>query len=100
MPIELSTVADDHVVLHDAATVLRFDALTPDTDYVLAGVEVHTLPRPPGELLTTFATVNDVHFGETTCGLLGTPEELGPVFVRGFGEPVSLLRASWKPPDG
>ena len=27
-------------------------------------------------------------------------EELGPVFVRGFGEPVLLIRASWEPSDG
>ena len=26
---------------------------------------VRTLPRPGGELLCRFATVNDVHFGET-----------------------------------
>ena len=36
---------------------------------------------PPGALLATIATVNDVHFGEIECGLLGTPEELGPVFT-------------------
>ena len=38
-----------------------------------------TLARPPGALLATFATVNDVHFGEVECGRLGTPEELGPI---------------------
>ena len=54
MPIELSTVADDHAVLHESAKVHRFDELKPDSDYVLAGVNVHTLPRPPGEHLTTF----------------------------------------------
>ncbi len=39
-----------------------------------------TLDPPPGQLLATIATVNDVHFGETECGKLGTPEEVGPVF--------------------
>ncbi len=39
-----------------------------------------TLVAPAGRKLATFATVNDVHFGETVCGQLGTPEELGPVF--------------------
>src|SRR5262249_13556725 len=33
-----------------------------------------------GRKVTTFATVNDVHFGETACGLLGLPEEIGPIF--------------------
>ena len=41
---------------------------------------VTTLDAPPGRLLTTVATVNDVHFGETECGVMGTPEELGPIF--------------------
>ena len=40
------------------------------------------LRSPAGRLLATIATVNDVHFGEIECGLLGTPEELGPVFTR------------------
>ena len=42
---------------------------------------------PPGRLLATIATVNDVHFGEVECGKLGTPEELGPVFTAEPGEP-------------
>ena len=37
---------------------------------MLDGVDVRTLPRP-GELLAVFATVNDVHFGEVECGVLG-----------------------------
>ena len=47
--------------------------------------EVTTLAQPAGALLSTIATVNDVHFGETECGLLGTPEELGPVFTAEAG---------------
>jgi Icc protein len=68
----------------------RVVGLEPDTRYAVAvagaavspllPAEVTTLARPSGRLLTTIATVNDVHFGETECGLLGTPEELGPVF--------------------
>jgi Icc protein len=53
-------------------------ALLPDT--------VTTLDLPPGRLLATIATVNDVHFGETECGKLGTSEEVGPVFSVGPGE--------------
>ena len=44
----------------------------------LLPAEVTTLALPPGRRLATVATVNDVHFGEVECGLLGTPEELGP----------------------
>lgn len=33
---------------------------------------------PPGELLATVATVNDLHFGETVCGLLDGVD-LGPL---------------------
>jgi 3',5'-cyclic AMP phosphodiesterase CpdA len=47
---------------------------------------VTTLDAPPGELLATFATVNDVHFGETHCGMMGTPDEVGPVFSVEPGE--------------
>ena len=36
----------------------------------IEGFAFRTLPRPPGELLATFATVNDVHFGEDECGLI------------------------------
>jgi 3',5'-cyclic AMP phosphodiesterase CpdA len=48
-------------------------------------VEAVTLPRPPGKLLSVVATVNDVHFGETECGLI---EELdvGPVLSVEPGE--------------
>lgn len=70
MTIEVSTVADDLVVLHDGANPHRFDGLEPDTTYELLGTEVRTLPRPPGELLSVVVTVNDVHFGEFECGVL------------------------------
>ena len=42
---------------------------------------VRTLPRPRGELLCRFATVNDVHFGETSAASL-EGLEAGPVFSR------------------
>lgn len=68
--MELTTVADDVVVLHDGARAHRFDGLEPDTDFEFLGVTGRTLPRPPGELLSRFGTVNDVHFGETEAGWL------------------------------
>jgi predicted phosphodiesterase len=68
---ELSTVADDEVVVHVGSEVHRWTGLAPDTETDVAvgvlGRAVRTLPRR-GELLARVATVNDVHFGETVCG--------------------------------
>jgi 3',5'-cyclic-AMP phosphodiesterase len=66
--MEVTTVGDDHVVLFDGPTMHRHDGLESDTEYLLDGVTVRTLARPHGALLSTFATVNDVHFGERDCG--------------------------------
>ena len=80
MAPELTTVADDEIVVFDEEDVRHYVDLEPDTDYELDGVATRTLPRPPGELLCTFATVNDVHFGEEMCGVVGgvalNPEEV------------------------
>ena len=56
--------------------------LAPDTEHALAvdglpadelvPTTVRTLVPPPGALLATIATVNDVHFGETVCGMIHT----------------------------
>ena len=83
LTVELTTVADDAAVLHDGTRVVRRGGLAPDTAYEIDGVAFRTLPRPPGERLATVATVNDVHFGETVCGVmagidLGPPMETGP----------------------
>ena len=83
--IEVTTVADDEVVLFDGPDASHFDNLTPDTEHDCDGVTVRTLPRPGGELLSRFATVNDVHFGETECGVM-EGFELGPVFQSEPGE--------------
>jgi len=50
---------------------------------------VRTLPAPAGRLLAHFATVNDVHFGETECGVIEgvMEEEFGPVLRALPGEP-------------
>lgn len=84
--IELTTVADDEAVLHDGVRVVRAADLAPDTEYTVEGVELRTLPRPPGERLATVATVNDVHFGETVCGVMHGVE-LGPTLTAEPGEP-------------
>jgi predicted phosphodiesterase len=83
--IEVTTVADDEVVLFDGPVFTRYDGLAPDTEHELDGIAVRTLPRPGGELLCRFATVNDVHFGETECGVM-EGFELGQVFAAEEGD--------------
>jgi 3',5'-cyclic-AMP phosphodiesterase len=89
--MDLTTVADDEVVLHDGVRVHRHNGLSPDTEYRFDGHDLRTLPRPGGELLTTFCTVNDVHFGEIECGILDGLEG-GPVYRSAPGdEPYPAL---------
>jgi predicted phosphodiesterase len=81
---ELTTVADDEAVIHDGPEARTYRDLEPDTEYELEGFALRTLPRL-GERLATVATVNDVHYGETVCGLMdGIPD--GPVFSVGEDE--------------
>jgi 3',5'-cyclic AMP phosphodiesterase CpdA len=84
--VDVTTVAEDFVVLHEGHRVRRHDGLRPDTSYELDGVPVRTLPRPGGELLCVFATVNDVHFGEAEAGRIDD-SPLGPIQRVGPGEP-------------
>jgi len=44
------------------------------------------MTRPSGRLVATFATANDVHFGEVECGRIGIAEEVGPIFSVDPGE--------------
>jgi Icc protein len=94
--VDLTTVADDEVVLHDGTIVHRHIGLTPGTEHVLDGVTARTLPRPPGERLATVCTVNDVHFGEIECGVLnGVDDE--PIYRSAPGDdpyPVVMNRAA------
>jgi predicted phosphodiesterase len=95
---EITTVADDEIVVHvppapavddghaGVVRVVRRTGLEPDRDHTVEGLTVRTLPRPPGERLATVATVNDVHFGEVECGVI-EGLELGPVMRVGPGEP-------------
>ncbi len=83
-------VGDSSVVTSGPYHSARVAGLEPATTYPLSvgdapaspllPAEVTTLGQPAGPQLATIATVNDVHFGETECGLLGLPEEIGPVF--------------------
>jgi len=94
--MEVTTVADDAAVLHDGTRVVRHHDLDPDTAYSLDGVEFRTLPRPAGRHLATVASVNDVHFGETVCGVLAGVD-LGPPMTAEPGEepyPETMNRAA------
>jgi 3',5'-cyclic AMP phosphodiesterase CpdA len=83
--LEVTSVADDEVVLFEGPVAHRHGGLEPDTAYELGGEQVRTLVRPPGELLCRFATVNDVHFGETECGYI-EGIDLGPVLMAHEGD--------------
>ena len=75
---ELTTVGSRTAVVHEGTEVRRYEGLEPDADHELEGFAFRTLPEP-GELLATFATVNDVHLGEEVCGLIDG-SDVGPVF--------------------
>ncbi len=91
-----TSIGEKSVVTNGPIHYARVTGLEPATTYSVRvdGTEpsallpgsVTTLTPPGGKRLATVATVNDVHFGETECGLLGTPEELGPVFTAAPGE--------------
>lgn len=85
MAWQLTTVADDEIVAYDGTKVGRWTGLDPDTEYELEGLTATTLPRPPGERVATIATVNDVHFGESECGILDGWGD--PILTAGPGEP-------------
>src|SRR5438105_1505712 len=68
--IEVTTVTDDEAVLFEGSRSTVLSGLKPDTAYEHDGVAFRTLPKPAGERLATIATVNDLHFGETECGVI------------------------------
>jgi Icc protein len=76
--VDITTVADDLIVLHDGPAVARLEHLEPETTHSVWGHQVTTRPRPSGELLCRFVTVNDVHFGEIECGRIDDHPE-GPI---------------------
>ena len=94
---ELTTVADDYAVAFRGAEFKRYDGLSPDTEYAYDGLEFRTLVRPGGDRLSTIATVNDVHFGETECGVVGGNPNVGPILRVEPGEdpyPDTMNRAA------
>jgi 3',5'-cyclic AMP phosphodiesterase CpdA len=75
---EVTTVSDTHAVIHRHDVVTRIDGLEPGTEHSHDDVIFRTLPTPGGRFLCSFATVNDVHFGETECGRIDDSPQ-GPI---------------------
>ncbi len=75
---ELTSVSPNEAVVHVGPDARVHRDLTADTAYELDGFSFRTLPER-GPLLTTFATVNDVHFGEEVCGVV-SGSNVGPTF--------------------
>lgn len=89
-------MADDEAVVHDGFDVRRYPDLEPDHIYEIEQFAFRTLTRPAGEHLCTFATVNDVHFGEVECGII-EGLDIGPTFAVAEGEepyPEMMNRAA------
>ncbi|MFO7591253.1 MAG: metallophosphoesterase [Acidimicrobiia bacterium] len=105
--VTFSTDADEPVVtrIGDAehttcgpVHVVRATGLEPATEYGIAveGAEpgtwlppsTRTLELPPGRHVATVATANDVHFGETRCGITGFAEvdAAGPILMAEPGD--------------
>lgn len=82
--MELTTVSTNHAVFHKGEEVHRIHDLAPGQKHELHGVRFTTLPAL-GRRLSTFTTVNDVHFGETVCGVI-SGSDMGPVFSVEEGE--------------
>jgi Icc protein len=91
MSPELATIADDEAVVFEGEVAHRYQGLQPGTEQGAGPYTVRTLRRPPGARLATVATVNDVHIGETACGVIAGLD-LGPVLGAEPGQqPYPLL---------
>ncbi len=77
-PPELTTVGPDFAVIHEGTEARRYEGLEPGTDQDIEGFAFTTL-ADLGPHLATFATVNDVHFGEDICGVIDG-SDIGPQF--------------------
>jgi 3',5'-cyclic-AMP phosphodiesterase len=83
---ELTTVSTVSATFHSGTAVNVVDGLEPATRYEHHGIAYSTLPRPSGALRCRFATVNDVHFGETEAGRVGS-SDIGPIQTVAPGAP-------------
>lgn len=89
--MELTTVGPTFARFHRVGETELLDDLVPGSNYDYFGHEFTTL-RQRGELLCSFATVNDVHFGETQCGVI-EGSDAGPVLssLPGMGPYPTLM---------
>jgi 3',5'-cyclic-AMP phosphodiesterase len=85
MSIDLTTVSTHYAVLHHGEEKMVLDELQPDTDYQWQGFQFRTLPNL-GRELSRFTTVNDVHFGETNCGVTHVSGS-GPIYQSELDDP-------------
>ena len=86
--LELTTVTDDEaVVFHDGVRVIRHDGPRARHRLRVRGCRSEPCARPGGERLATFATVNDVHFGETSSAASSRASTSGPILRAEPGEP-------------
>jgi hypothetical protein len=83
---ELTTVSTVSATFHTGTDVAVVDGLEPATTYEHHGIAYSTLPQPAGARRCRFATVNDVHFGETEAGRVGV-SDLGPIQTVAPGSP-------------
>ncbi len=75
---DVMSVGPTWALLYRGSERLLEQDLTPNTEYDIHGATFRTLAKPAGTLISRFATVNDVHFGETEAGKMeGT--DIGPV---------------------
>lgn len=98
--LEVTTVEDDAVTFHPVnrsrapRKSVRVEGLKPGKRYRLQGRWFRTLSRPDGELLTKFAAVNDLHFGEQECGLIEGFSLGAPVRSEGQSYPDLMNRSA------
>lgn len=88
--VELTTVSSSSATFHEVArgqpAAVVLDGLEPGTTHEYLGISFTTLERPIGVLRCRFATVNDVHFGESEAGKVGDSEQ-GPIVRADAGAP-------------
>jgi predicted phosphodiesterase len=83
--VDITTVASDLIVAHEGGREIRLTGLLPGSTHTIGDITVTTPQPPPGALLSRFATVNDVHFGEIECGRVDGMEG-GPIVRTEPGE--------------
>lgn len=81
---ELFSVGPTSAELYIDGVVVVVEGLEPSTEHVVEGVTFTTLPDI-GEVRSTIATMNDVHFGEEVCGRVAGVEGSG--ITNPAGEP-------------